>query len=298
VVPQVGAAGYRVDLGVRHPERPGEYMLGVECDGRAYHSSRVARDRDRLRQEVLEGLGWRLHRIWGPSWYRERREQEQRLREALEGATTGERTPPTRGVQARTERFHEEAPLDQPPEWSVPYRIARVHATSVFFPNEPEAFSENVKIVRAVLEVEAPIHIDLLGRRVADAYQCNLTKKVRRAVDDAVLTLERRGACRRDKDWVWVNDKCPVRVPGDDPDARRNVEHIPPIEIDGAVYLLLRDARVASDEELLTQIGRLFGIQRISNRARTVLEDSLVRLHDRGRIDWDEDGRVRPKQDP
>jgi hypothetical protein len=63
-VPQVGAAGYRIDIGVRHPDQPGVYALGVECDGYMYHSSRTARDRDRLREQVLVGLGWRLHRIW------------------------------------------------------------------------------------------------------------------------------------------------------------------------------------------------------------------------------------------
>lgn len=65
---QVGCAGYRIDLAVRHPERPGRYLLGVECDGAAYHSAKTARDRDRLRQSVLEGLGWRIERVWSTEW--------------------------------------------------------------------------------------------------------------------------------------------------------------------------------------------------------------------------------------
>ena len=70
VVPQVGVAGFRIDLGVRHHEWPYGFILGVECDGATYHSSRSSRDRDRLRQEVLEGLGWKLHRIWSTDWFR------------------------------------------------------------------------------------------------------------------------------------------------------------------------------------------------------------------------------------
>lgn len=85
--PQVGVAEYRVDIGVRNPARPGEFVLGIECDGAMYHSSKVARDRDRLRQEVLQRLGWRIHRIWGTAWYRNREDQEVRLREAIESAT-------------------------------------------------------------------------------------------------------------------------------------------------------------------------------------------------------------------
>ncbi|WP_407077382.1 DUF3320 domain-containing protein [Streptomyces sp. SCSIO 30461] len=84
VQPQVGVAGYRIDIGVRHPQFPGAYALGIECDGAMYHSSRTARDRDRLREEVLAGLGWRLHRIWGTDWYRGRAAAELRLREAVE----------------------------------------------------------------------------------------------------------------------------------------------------------------------------------------------------------------------
>ncbi|MFE1960584.1 DUF3320 domain-containing protein [Streptomyces sp. NPDC059479] len=86
VQPQVGVAGYRIDLGLRHPEMPGAYALGIECDGAMYHSSKAARDRDRLREQVLNGLGWRLYRIWGTDWYRGRASAELRLREAVEQA--------------------------------------------------------------------------------------------------------------------------------------------------------------------------------------------------------------------
>jgi len=83
VVPQVGVAGFRIDLGVRHPDWPYGYILGVECDGAAYHSSKSSRDRDRLRQEVLEGLGWRLHRIWSTDWFRNPRKEIVVLKEAI-----------------------------------------------------------------------------------------------------------------------------------------------------------------------------------------------------------------------
>lgn len=82
-VPQVGVAGYFLDIAVRHPERPGEFVLGIECDGAAYHSSASARDRDRLRQEVLERLKWRIHRIWSLDWYRNSRQETGRLLSAV-----------------------------------------------------------------------------------------------------------------------------------------------------------------------------------------------------------------------
>jgi very-short-patch-repair endonuclease len=82
-VPQVGVAGYFIDIGVKHPDWPHGFVLGVECDGASYHSSKSARDRDRLRQEVLEGLGWRFHRIWSTDWFNDPLSEVVRLREAI-----------------------------------------------------------------------------------------------------------------------------------------------------------------------------------------------------------------------
>ncbi len=83
-VPQVGVAGYYIDIGVRHPKWPHGFIMGVECDGHTYHSSKSARDRDRLRQEVLEGLGWKLYRIWSIDWFSDPIKETQKLREAVE----------------------------------------------------------------------------------------------------------------------------------------------------------------------------------------------------------------------
>ena len=66
---QVGVAGYFIDLAVRHPKNPGLFAIGIECDGYTYHSSRAARDRDRLREGVLKDRGWKLHRIWSTDWF-------------------------------------------------------------------------------------------------------------------------------------------------------------------------------------------------------------------------------------
>ncbi|MET0418860.1 MAG: AAA domain-containing protein, partial [Actinoplanes sp.] len=79
----IGSAAYRLDIGVRHPDRPG-WMLGIECDGPMYRSAEAARDRDRLRADVLTGLGWRLHRVWSVAWHRDRATEEARLRALLE----------------------------------------------------------------------------------------------------------------------------------------------------------------------------------------------------------------------
>ena len=83
-IPQVGVAGYYIDIGVKHPNWPHGYLMGVECDGATYHSARSARDRDRLRQEQLESLGWHLYRIWSTDWFEDPIRETQKLREKIE----------------------------------------------------------------------------------------------------------------------------------------------------------------------------------------------------------------------
>jgi very-short-patch-repair endonuclease/DNA polymerase III delta prime subunit len=84
IVPQLGVAGYFIDLAVRDPKRRGAFILGIECDGAMYHSARSARDRDRLRQEALERLNWNIYRIWSTDWFRNPRAEFQKLTNTLE----------------------------------------------------------------------------------------------------------------------------------------------------------------------------------------------------------------------
>jgi transcription elongation GreA/GreB family factor len=86
VVPQVGVAGFFIDLAVRNPDRPGEFLAAVECDGASYHSSASARDRDRIRQNILESLGWRdrIWRIWSTDWFYNPRRESKKLLNFLE----------------------------------------------------------------------------------------------------------------------------------------------------------------------------------------------------------------------
>ncbi|WP_436529707.1 DUF4011 domain-containing protein [Actinoplanes sp. HUAS TT8] len=84
---RVGTGAFRIDLGVRRSaRRNAPFALGIECDGTSYDSAPTARDRDRIRAQVLDALGWKLHRVWGTSWYLDREREETRLRTAIEDA--------------------------------------------------------------------------------------------------------------------------------------------------------------------------------------------------------------------
>lgn len=84
VVPQVGISGFRIDLGIRHPDLAGAYLAGVECDGATYHRSATARDRDKVREQVLKGLGWNILRVWSTDWWFDAAGCVERLHAGLE----------------------------------------------------------------------------------------------------------------------------------------------------------------------------------------------------------------------
>jgi very-short-patch-repair endonuclease len=86
LIPQMGASQFRIDMVAEHPTKPGRYVLAIECDGASYHSSYTARDRDRLRQQQLENLGWRFHRIWSTDWFMRKEEEIQRAARAFKDA--------------------------------------------------------------------------------------------------------------------------------------------------------------------------------------------------------------------
>lgn len=79
VHPQVGVSNYRIDLGIVHPDLPGKYLAGVECDGAMYHSGASARERDLIRQIILEDLGWKLLRVWSTAWWVNERKETKTL---------------------------------------------------------------------------------------------------------------------------------------------------------------------------------------------------------------------------
>jgi very-short-patch-repair endonuclease len=88
VEPQVGVAGYRIDLGVAHTDYPDGFLAGIECDGATYHSAKSVRDRDRLREAVLRGLGWYIYRVWSTDWFANPDREMDKLLVKLRGRLT------------------------------------------------------------------------------------------------------------------------------------------------------------------------------------------------------------------
>ena len=102
VHPQVGVSSFRIDLGVVHPDAPGRYLAGIECDGATYHRSATARDRDRLRETILRGLGWRIRRVWSTDWWIDAATAANRLHDGLSADLAEDRARAAEVEAART----------------------------------------------------------------------------------------------------------------------------------------------------------------------------------------------------
>jgi very-short-patch-repair endonuclease len=298
VVPQVGTAGYRIDLGVRHPDRPGEYVLGVECDGAAYHSAKAARDRDRLRGAVLEGLGWRLHRIWGLSWYRDREGQINRLRLAIEQALTGVKPKVEVAGPSAAPVEMEEIDLDRPPEWAVTYgEYAEAAPYTQYELGSVEAREPLRSYLTALLRHEAPIHRDLVNRRIRNAFDVGRIGQVirdniefvanRSHVDGNRISVDQAGFYRIEKVSATA-----VRVPGDE-DSIRAIQHVPNDELDLAVIGTVMDAVSAGDAEIVAAVRRAFGWRRSGADIVAAIEASIERCTRSGTIEYTTAGSLR-----
>lgn len=111
LVPQHGASGYRIDFAVQDPDQPGRFILAIECDGASFHSAQTARDRDRLRQEQLERIGWRFHRIWSSEWFHDKEAAVAKVMTAYRNAIQDGKSPQLTDISVR---FRAAEPLSTP----------------------------------------------------------------------------------------------------------------------------------------------------------------------------------------
>lgn len=288
-VSQVGAAGYRIDIGVRHPDREGAFMLGIECDGAAYHSAKSARDRDRLRESVLRGLGWEIHRIWGLSWYRDRATQEAALKVALDAAFQGRNLiPAIAGPKNEPEALeYEEIDLTAPPAWTVPYAEASRPPRHYWYkPGDADALTDLIQYAGHVVSVEAPLHFDTFTARLREHWESGGIGARARANLERALSLARVSGMKvkLDKDgFIRVEgaDAVNVRRPTGIDDVR-TAGAIPPEEFDEAVRLVVADAIVITEEELLVAVRNVFGWARRGTDIQMALQRSLLRAVKKG----------------
>jgi very-short-patch-repair endonuclease len=261
VEPEVGSGGYRIDLAIVDPSTPGRYLLGIECDGAHYHEARWARDRDRLRETVLRGLGWKLHRIWSADWFRNREECLQRCIAAIEASKSAKTTPagpsPKPGPVDRGQQTPETAPVAPYAATKVAASLGDTHLADV--PTETVA-----QFLSVIVEDEGPIHVDEIKRRVLEAIQARSGSKRDAAIEEAVSVAAGRGLVKLKTPFLWPRKDRPV-APRDRsslPDASRRLDYVCDEECLAALDRAVKDACGCDGDEAATQAIRILGVKR------------------------------------
>jgi len=261
---QVGCAGYRLDLAVVDPEDPDRYLLGIECDGAMYHSAPVARDRDRLRQQILEGLGWNIYRIWSTDWYRNREESLNRLFMAIQEAREGKKKPEVELIEEET-LVEEEAPPVQVEvnlEDMIPaYQVCKDLDLSKDKPLHEKLPQEVAPAMSRVVDAEAPIHVSELYKRIRSHWGLKRSgRRIKETLDASLQLALEKGLFTRQDDFLFSRTgEVRVRRRGEAMPAR--IELISDEEIKRAVLLVIETQYATYPEELITQVARLFGFK-------------------------------------
>lgn len=300
---QVGSGGFRIDVGVRHPDSPGRYILAVECDGATYHGALSARERDRHRQEVLEGMLWRFHRIWSTDWFYRRSPEIGRLEEALEKARERAKFMVVPGANEAGRRIDEPESTEvrdtdaQPAELGMraaPYRsvdvsetraLVRKHASRVRSYNEAHQMPvpRLAEIVRKVVDIEGPIHVDLVARRIAVAFDKGRSGARILAATQAALRHARLQEPSEllEKGQFWLtrihSGDVPVRDRSGVDGGVGEPRFLPPMEIVAAADWIERECGRVEPDDLLRELARLLGFRRTGTELRRVIGEALER---------------------
>jgi len=285
VVPQVGVAGYRIDLGVLDDAAPGRFLCGIECDGVAYHSSETARDRDRLRQQVLEARGWTIHRVWSTDWFKDRPGQIERLlhlvaedrarateardaeRQARERAlaevaaeaaarAVGDAAQHPRGTESSEATAH--APYVRPR--AAPYVVTPGEGRHAGHDLLSAPASQLLAAIREVVDVEGPVHEAELVARVAAMWDSRAGTRIQARVLDVCRAAERDGVVARRGSFLW---RCDGRVaPRSRMGTRIAADRIAPEEYQAAVRAVLAGGHGFSRSQLTTEVRSVLGFAR------------------------------------
>jgi very-short-patch-repair endonuclease len=291
VHPQVGVSGYRVDIGIVDPRAPGRYLLGVECDGRTYHSGATARDRDRLRQYVLEGLGWELFRIWSTDWWLNPQEPIRKLEARLQQLLQKEREPELAVVEqapAAAQPVGQDAagtPDDAPQSdgsGSAPLQQYRVAELTSEEGGDAYAVA-SADILRAqllkVINEEGPVADHIVFKRVARAWGLVKTRRIQELLES--LVPPRVAATGDDPRFYWPQDVEPAdwtgfRIPGGDTESKRALDELSDEEIVNFAHFLLSQHGGMPPEALARSICRLLGISRTTADAERRVASALT----------------------
>ncbi len=300
IVPQVGESGYRIDIGVLNPDSPGEFICGIECDGASYHSTATVRERDRLRQQVLEDHGWTILRVWSTDWFHDKQNQMDRLIDKIEQAKNkGNSHPAKKAIDTSRSKNEVDGKFDaekgvedtsddekseeKPAIEDIPVPDYEVKTPDRVRPKDRlyEGSVKNIaEVVEQIVGVESPIHEEALKRRAMKFWDIDqLGSNVSKRIGKAIGYLNRKGRIEREGDFIWdpEMETPPVRS-RDLEEHRFDSDHICSEEAAEAIRLLLQYREPLLQEEIPTEAVKLLGFNRAGKKLQSLMEEATEHL--------------------
>ncbi|MGL5981340.1 MAG: DUF4011 domain-containing protein [Phocaeicola sp.] len=285
---QVGCSGFRIDMAVKHPIHSGRFVIGIECDGATYHSSRTARERDRLRQTVLEDMGWTIYRIWSTDWIKDQKTEGENLIAAIEKALLSnesqlgieEFSPENIDITPldfEIEEDYDQTELSQNGYGFLPYIQVNVADYLSFDTHE---------VIRMVIQTEQPIHFEELCKRVAPLFgNQKVTSKVRNGVNylfkwKLTESIEQKGNYITIKGFADLK----VRIPDESTDYIRPISLISDEELAKAMRAIARNSYGITPNDLFIATVREFGFKRTTENMMCTFRNAYEKMLDSGRV--------------
>lgn len=313
---QVGCSGYRIDLAIVHPEFPGRYLLGIECDGASYHSANSARERDKLRHAVLTQLGWNLHRIWSSDWWHSPKAEIEKIRQKVEQCLSrnaieadcksngnGEADAGSEKIsilvsesenkitesEATNDNVNEivedlQPQLSENNAAATGYRLwsgeGRVFPSASF-----DYVSSNAtikKMIEEITAIEAPISLPGLSRRVCAQFSISrVTQRIMMRIQQLAVNSAVHVDRRHQQIFFWSSEREIadfVTYRCHTPETRRKPEDICPDEIANAAFSVLQTNISMGEEDLLKHTAQCFGF-RLGQNVAEAIQAGIRHLH-------------------
>jgi hypothetical protein len=291
VAPWNGPDDGRLDLAVIDPANPGRFRLGVIGDGPNYREAGPARDRDRLRPQVLEQLGWRLHHAWSLDWVADADLARRRLLDALAAAHASPDSAPELEPEPElgSESVESSTTVEAENDRAAPYVSARLDDAGLGLGQDLAAAPRALVAVAVaeVVRVEGPIHATEVWRRLADATGAKrIGPRIAEAIELAVASAVASGTIQRRGDFLWPTAMT-TPEPRDRsalPASSRKLELIAPEELAEAVLRVARESFGIEPDSLAPAAARLLGFARVMEDVRARLAEVVASLRAEGRL--------------
>jgi superfamily II DNA or RNA helicase/very-short-patch-repair endonuclease len=294
VVSQVQSNSYSIDLAIKHPDNPGEFILGIECDGAAYHSSKTARDRDRTRQMVLEDLGWTIQRIWSPDWTSNRQKQIEEINQKIDSLLNGNSasTDPDTVPTHEPEPVASKSKLDH--EALVEYSEPSLSWSNQYSPEIQGQETALYNSIRDAIIQNGPMKYDSAIQTCLDVWsESRAGKRVKRAFKKGVRALKKQNEIYEHDDCLWPKQsELDFQVRVNSESATRSIDEIPKEELAKAVAVLLEEGGKMTRDDLVLETTRLIGYQRRGKRIKRRVGEAIEILEEIGAITQTSDEKL------